>query len=105
MKRPYQHIADPELADAWVCAFKLLANDYKSPGALAVVDAFADEIRARGIVRPVHRVAEELAQIAAQMRAAYSNPLPMQRISVALDNELSTFATTHNETLRKGAEK
>ena len=100
IEQPYQHIGDDELADEWVTAFKELAKDYKSTSALAVVDAIADEMRARGIVRPVQRVAEELSQMAAQMRAAY----PMQRIRLELDNELSTFAATHNENLRKNSE-
>jgi hypothetical protein len=104
IEQPYQHIGDDELADEWVTAFKELAKDYKSNSALAVVDAIADEMRARGIVRPVQRVAEELSQIASQMRAAYSNPPPMQRIRLELDNELSTFAATHNENLRKNSE-
>ena len=99
--RPYQHIPDHELADAWVNAFKEMSKDYKRSGALAVVDSIADEIRARGIVRPVERVAGELAEIAKQMRAGYAMPSPMPRIRAELDNELTAFVAGRNDDSRK----
>lgn len=103
--RPYQHIADHELADEWVSAFKELAKDYKRNGALAAVDAIADEIRARGIVRPIERVAAEMADIAAQMRAAYQMPPPMQRIRAELDDDLMTFVARQNDETKRSSLK
>ena len=103
--RPYQHIPDHELVDQWVSAFKEMSKDYKRSGALTVVDSIADEIRARGIVRPVERVAGELAEIARQMRAGYAKPVPMQRIRAELDNELTAFVADRNDDSRRCSEK
>jgi hypothetical protein len=94
--RPYAHIGDNDLTEEWVSAFKDMAKDYKRAGALTVVDALGDEIRVRGIARPIERVAAELAEMAAQMRAASAGPVPARRIEMDLDEDLMTFVAKRN---------
>jgi hypothetical protein len=96
--RPFKQLADHALADAWVSAFNVMAKDYSRGEARATLDTLADEIRLRGLAPPMDRVAREMVNLAARMRADNTKnaPLPIERIRRGLEDELMEFAEEHN---------
>lgn len=96
--RTHAGLSDAELAEAWVEAFKLMAADFKDRERRNAVNAWAQEIRVRGFMPPLHRVANEMAAIAAQIRnsEAQQSPAPMQRIRQDLEDDLTAFVAERN---------
>ncbi len=97
-ERPFERFEEQQLVDAWIAAFKTLADDYTSREALADVERLADEFRAREISVPTARVAPEMALIAKQMRAAEIKKAPsvIDAVHRGLDDELMSFVAVLN---------
>ena len=66
--RPYEHLADGKLFDAWEQAYTLWAQDYRVAEARTLVDELSQEIKARGLRRPIMRVGQQITAIASQIR-------------------------------------
>lgn len=94
----YDDVSDSQLEDAWIEAFRTLAQDYTNRDHLAAVEVLGDELRARGLSPPTGRVKSELDEIARQMRAveAAKAPPAIEGVRQGLERDLMSFVEERN---------
>jgi len=91
--RTHQHLAQNELLDAWIRAFKAVV-DAGIPGDLVARQResdFASEIKLRGIEPPYSMVKDAVDRFCSAVAGRMKAPDAMQRLADSLEADLAKF--------------